>query len=201
MKLTPESALVLVNLQRDFLAGGALPVQRGDDVIAPANRLAEGFAAVGLPVVATRLWRPASSKAFKGQGGSMPPNAVQGTTGAEFSPDLRLPESTWVISIGGDGSGAGSSAFDGTDLARRLHDEGVKTLFVCGLATDTAVKQTTLDATREGFEVVLVADACRGLNVHMGDSARAVEEMLQAGARIASSGAVDNALEAYTAAG
>jgi nicotinamidase/pyrazinamidase len=201
MKLTPESALVLVDLQRDFLAGGAVAVPRGDDVIAAANRLAEGFTAVGLPVVVTRLWRPAQSRSFEPQGGRWPVHAVQGTPGAELSPDFRQPDRAWVISTGTTPDSEGWSAFENTDLASRLRSAGVQTLYVAGLPTEHAVKQTVLDAAREGFEVVMVADACRGLNAHVGDSARAVEEMLQSGARIASSGAVDNALEAYTPAG
>ena len=201
MKLTPESALVLVSLQRDHLQGGALPVQHAEDVIPPANRLAEGFAAAGLTVVATRSARPAGHKSFRPQGGTWPPYGVQGTPGAEMVSELLLPEGTWVVSTGTHPDLDGYSAFEGTDLAARLQAEGVQTLFVGGMTTDYAVKHTVLDAAEAGFVVVLVADACRGLDVHVGDSARAVNEMLRAGARIASSSAVDNALQAYSPAG
>jgi len=201
MKLTPESALVLVHIQRDFLPGGALAVQRGDDVIAPANRLAQGFAAVGLPVIATRDWHPAGHVSFKERGGPWPPHCVQDTPGAEFAGELTLPRDHWLVSQATDPDQEAYSGFQGTDLEERLRSAGVQSLYVCGLATDYCVKHTVLDALRLGFEVVLVADACRGVNVHPADSARAVEEMMREGTRIASSGAVDDALEAYTTAG
>jgi nicotinamidase/pyrazinamidase len=201
MKLSTASALVLVDIQRDFLPGGALAVPRGDEVIAPANRLAQGFGSAGLPVVATRDWHPSDHMSFKDRGGPWPPHAIQNTTGAEFAKELALPGDAWIVDKDTDPEKSTYSGFQDTDLAERLREAGVQTLLVCGLSTDYCVKQTALDAIKEGFEVVLVADACRGVNVHASDSPRAVEEMLRAGARIASSGAVHDALEAYTAAG
>jgi len=200
MKLTPESALVLVDFQRDFLPGGALAVQGGDDIVEPASHLAQGFAAAGFPVIATRDWHPAGHVSFKERGGPWPPHCVQETPGAGFPSELALPEGAWVISKGTDPDADTNSGFQGTDLAQRLREAGVQTLFVCGLTTEASVKHTALAALAEDFEVVLVADVCRGFNVHASDSARAVEEMLREGARIASSGAVDDALETYSTA-
>ena len=193
MELSPESALVLVDIQRDLLPGGVLGVTRGDEVVAPASRVAEGFDAHALRVVATRRWLPADHTSFTSQGGDRPPYCVQDTHGAEFADDLHVPEAAWIESKGV------SREFPSTDFADRLREDGVRSLLVCGLATDTTVRQTALDAIADGFEVILIADACRGYNKHVADSARAVEDMLRAGARIASSGAVQNALEAYSA--
>ncbi|MFQ5600559.1 MAG: bifunctional nicotinamidase/pyrazinamidase [Candidatus Krumholzibacteriia bacterium] len=199
MELTPESALVLVDIQCDFLPGGALAVRRGDEVVAAANRLADGFHAHGFQVVCSRDWHPADHSSFQEQGGPWPAHCVQDTHGAEFADDLVIPEGAWVISKGTDPAQDAYSAFQGTDLEKRLREAGVRMLYICGLATDYCVKHTVLEAIDAGFDVVLVADACRGVNVHAADSAGAVEDMLRKGARIASSGAVQNALEAYSA--
>lgn len=199
MELSPESAVVLVDIQRDLLPGGVLGVTRGDEVVAAASRLAEGFDAHGLRVVATRRWLPADHTSFTSQGGDRPPYCVQDTHGAEFADDLHVPEAAWIESKGVSRERDVDSPFPSTDFADRLREDGVRTLLVCGLATDTTVRQTALDAIAEGFEVIFIADACRGYNKHAADSARAVEDMLRAGARIASSGAVQNALEAYSA--
>ncbi len=197
MELSPASALVLVDIQRDLLPGGSQAVTRGDEVVAAASRLAEGFDAHGLRVVATRRWLPADHTSFASQGGNVAPYCVQDTHGAEFADDLQVPEASWIESKGVSRERDIASPFASTDLADRLREDGVRVLLVCGLATDTTVRQTALDALSDGFEVILIADACRGYNKYV--AAGAVEDMLSAGARIASSGAVQNALEAYSA--
>jgi nicotinamidase/pyrazinamidase len=199
MELNREAALVLVDIQRDLLPSGLKAVPRGDEVVAAANRLAESFDEHGLRVVATRCWLPADHSSFASQGGGLSPYCLQDTHGAEFADDLQLPEAAWIESKGVSRERDVISPFAGTDLADRLREDGVRLLLICGLATDTTVRQTVIDALGDGFEVILVADACRGYNKHAADSARAVEDMLRAGARIASSGAVQNALEAYSA--
>lgn len=200
MELTPQSALLVVDVQRDFMLDGPMPVPRSNEVVAPASRLAEGFHAPGLMVVCTRAWLPADHKSFRGHGGQLPPHCVQDTHGAEFADDLVIPPDTLIISKGTSSTAGTLSGFDGTELAERLHKAGIETLLICGLATETAVKHTILDALEAGFGVYMVADACRPINKHVGDGARAVEEMLRKGARIVSSGAVRNALETFTAA-
>lgn len=199
MELSPESALVLIDIQRDLLPGGVQAVTRGDEVVAAATRLAEGFDAHGLRVVVTRRWLPADHTSFASQGGNQSPYCVQDTHGAEFADDLHVPEAAWIESKGVSRERGIESPFASTDFADRLREDGVRSLLVCGLATDTTVRQAAIDAMSDGFEVILIADACRGYNKHVADSARAVEDMLRAGARIASSGAVQNALEAYSA--
>ncbi len=200
MELSQQTALLLVDVQRDFLLEGALPVPRSNEVVATASRLAEGFHAPGLLVVCARAWLPADHKSFRGHGGQLPPHCVQDTHGAEFADDLVIPADTWIISKGTVRTQSAQSAFDGTDLAERFRKAGIESLLVCGLATETGVKYTSLDALEAGFGVYLVADACRPFNKHVGDGARAVEEMLRRGARIVSSGAVRGALETFSAA-
>lgn len=199
MELSQQTALVIVDVQRDFLLDGALPVPRSNEVVATASRLAEGFHAPGLLVVCTRAWLPADHKSFRGHGGQLPPHCVQDTHGAEFADDLVIPPDTWIISKGTSRTQSALSAFDGTDLAERLRKAGIETLLICGLATETGVRSTIVDALEAGFGVYLVADACRPFNRHPSDGPQAVGEMMRLGARIASSGAVRNALEALSA--
>ena len=198
MELTQQSALLVVDVQRDFLQEGAIPVPRSNEVVATASRLAEGFHAPGLLVVCTRAWLPADHKSFREHGGSLPSHCIQDTHGAEFADDLVIPQDAWIISKGTSRTANALSGFEGSDLAERLRKAGIETLLICGLATETAVKHTVLDAVEAGFGVYLIMDACRPLNP--GEGARAVEDMLRKGARIASSGAVRNALETYSAA-
>jgi nicotinamidase/pyrazinamidase len=146
-------------------------------VAAPLSRLAALFATVA----ASRDWHPRDHCSFKEFGGPWPPHCVQETPGAAFHPGLKLPPGAIIVSKGTSRSKDAYSAFDGTDLAARLR--GVKRAFIGGLATDYCVKHTVLDSIKHGFQTVLIADACRGVEVEDGDTARAVLEMTSAGAR------------------
>lgn len=199
MEMHADSALVLVDIQCDYLPEGAMAIARGNEVVEPASRMVKGFSEHGLPVVLTRDWHPAHHLSFKEHGGKLPRHCVQDTHGAEFAADLEVPDGVWTISKGTEPEQKPVSAFDGTDLEARLKEKGVRALYVAGLATDNAVKRTVLDAREAGFDVYLIANACRGINVHASDSAGAVEEMMKAGVRIVSSGAVEDALAAFVA--
>ena len=176
-------ALVVVDVQNDFCPGGALAVERGDEVVEPLNRLIEEFLGRGELVVKSRDWHPPVTKHFAAYGGTWPAHCVQHTRGAEFHPGLLDDPRIRVVSKG-LGDEDNYSAFDGTDLAEVLRGAGVEEVWVGGLATDYCVKQTALDALREGFRVVAVRDAMRGVNLRPEDSARAVEEMRAAGATV-----------------
>ncbi len=183
-----RDALVIVDVQNDFCPGGALPVARGDEVVPVLNRYAERFARRGAAVFATRDWHPERTRHFQAFGGVWPPHCVQGTPGAAFHPDLRLPPGTVVASKGMDPEQDAYSGFqartpEGLGLAAALGARGVRRLFVGGLATDYCVKATVLDALKEGFEVVLLEDAVRAVDVRPGDGERALHEMRAAGAR------------------
>jgi nicotinamidase/pyrazinamidase len=180
-------ALVIVDVQNDFCPGGTLAVGEGHQVVAPLNACAARFAAAGAPVFASRDWHPAKTSHFKEWGGPWPPHCVQDTRGAQFHPDLRLPPGTTIVSKGSDPDEDAYSCFQARDAAGRpfpevLRAAGVRRVVVGGLATDYCVKATALDARRAGFEVVVLVDAMRAVDVRPGDGERAVEEMRAAGA-------------------
>jgi nicotinamidase/pyrazinamidase len=186
-----RDALVIVDVQNDFCPGGALAVPEGDRVVGVLNAYAERFAAAGAPVFASRDWHPAVTRHFKAHGGAWPPHCVQGTPGAAFHPALVLPPGTGVVSKGADPDTDAYSCFqadtaDGLPFAAALGEHGVRRLFVGGLATDYCVKATALDALKDGFEVVVLADAVRAVDVAPGDGDRALAAMRAAGARTAS---------------
>jgi nicotinamidase/pyrazinamidase len=182
LKLTKYDALVIVDVQRDFCPGGALAVPDGDAVVQPLNSYIEVFRSANLPIVATRDWHPPNHISFRERGGLWPPHCVQGTEGAEFHPQLKLPEETLIISKATQPDLEAYSGFEGTELESLLKSKGVKRLFVGGLATDYCVKMTVLDALKLGFTTFLLEDAIRGVNVNPSDSERAIDEMLSNGA-------------------
>ena len=177
-------ALIVVDVQNDFCPGGALAVERGDEVIAPLNRLIGEFLGRGEPVYQSRDWHPARTRHFADHGGTWPAHCVQGTRGAEFHPDLLADPRVHVVSKG-LGDEDSYSAFDGTTLAEDLRRRGVEEVWVGGLATDYCVKQTVLDALREGFRVRALSGAMRAVNLRPGDDERALAEMRAAGAEVA----------------
>lgn len=182
-----KNALLLVDVQNDFCHNGALPVAGGDGVVPVLNRYVEIFTAEKAPVYASRDWHPAKTVHFREFGGSWPVHCVQGTFGAEFHPDLALPKNTVIITAGDDPNSEGYSAFEGHDENEQpfidcLRSEGVSHLYIGGLATDYCVKETVLDALKRGFAVTLLTDAVRGVDVHAGDSKKALDEMISAGA-------------------
>jgi nicotinamidase/pyrazinamidase len=184
-----RDALVIVDVQNDFCPGGALGVPGGDAVVPVLNQYAERFAASGAPVFASRDWHPAETAHFKAYGGVWPPHCVQGTAGAEFHPQLVLPSDAAVVSKGMDPSEDAYSCFqaetgDGMPFAATLGELGIGRLFVGGLATDYCVKSTVVDGVREGFEMVVLADAIAAVDLTPGDGAKALDEMRAAGARM-----------------
>ncbi len=187
--VTEGSALVVVDVQVDFMPGGALPVPRGDEVVPALNSYIELFSGLGRPVVATRDWHPPDHVSFRPRG-PWPPHCVRGTGGAEFHPDLRLPEGTVVVSKATEPDREAYSGFEGTEMADVLRALGVRRLFVGGVATDYCVRATVLDGLGLGFEVFVLTDAIRGVDVNPGDSERALGEMLRAGAVLVERGEV-----------
>ncbi len=176
-----ESLLLLVHPQNDFCPGGALPVPGGDEIIPLINKYIQHFVSQGSSLVATRDWHPANHCSFVEQGGPWPPHCIQGSRGAQFHPDLRLPPGMMIVSGATNPKQEAYSGFDGTSLEERLEDLGVNTLYVVGLATDYCVKQTVLDACKLGFRVVILEDAVRGINIKPGDSQTAISETVAVG--------------------
>jgi nicotinamidase/pyrazinamidase len=180
----PGDALVVVDVQRDFLPGGALGVPAGDQVVAPINRTVSMFERAGLPIFYSRDWHPTDHISFKARGGPWPRHCVAGTDGAAFAPTLRVPASAVVISKATSPDRDAYSAFQDTTLASQLRAAGVRRVYVGGLATDYCVKATVLDAKREGFDVKVLKDAVRAVDVQPGDGERALQEMQQSGAQL-----------------
>ena len=180
--ITKSSALIIVDVQNDFLPGGALPVPNGDQVIVPLNNYIRVFRERNLPIIATRDWHPENHISFKNRGGPWPPHCIKNTWGAEFPKELTLPSDVIIISKAFREDEEAYSGFQGTNLDNVLKELGVDRLFIGGLATDYCVKATVLDALRLGYQVMLLLDAIRGVDVNPGDSEKAIREMISSGA-------------------
>ncbi|MFA7268119.1 MAG: isochorismatase family protein [Sterolibacterium sp.] len=181
--LSPDDALVIVDVQNDFLPGGSLAVPHGDEVLAPLNGYLAAFARQGLPVYATRDWHPPNHCSFIGHGGQWPPHCIAGTAGARFAAALHLPPDACLVSKATGAKTEAYSGFSGTGLDGLLRDAGVRHLFVGGLATDYCVLGTVLDALNLGYAVLLLRDAIRAVDAKPNDGQRALAEMLRLGAR------------------
>jgi nicotinamidase/pyrazinamidase len=201
-------ALLLIDLQYDFMPGGALAVARGDEVIAIANRLLPHFSTVA----ASQDWHPRDHLSFAanhpakdpGQmidlGGILqvlwPSHCVQGTRGAELHDGLDKAKITEVFRKGADRAVDSYSAFfdngkrNATGLGEWLRERWITRLYVMGLATDYCVKHTVLDARSLGFDVWVIEDGCRGVELKPGDSDRALAEMRGQGATVVESGSI-----------
>jgi nicotinamidase/pyrazinamidase len=182
-RVSAGDALLVVDVQNDFLPGGALGVHDGDAVIAPLNAAIARFRRAGLPIYASRDWHPPDHCSFLAAGGPWPMHCVAGSRGAAFAAALALPPDVPVISKGTEVGRDAYSAFDGTDLERRLRHDGIRRLFIGGLATDYCVRWTVQDALTQGYEVVVLRDAVRPVDVRPGDGARALRAVRRRGAR------------------
>jgi nicotinamidase/pyrazinamidase len=190
LKVSDGDALIVVDVQNDFLSGGSLAVPDGDAVIAPLSRVVNVFQPRGLKIYATRDWHPAQHCSFKQQGGAWPAHCVADTPGAEYAQGLGLPAFTIMISKATSADKDAYSAFEGTKLDFQLKMYGIKRLIIGGLATDYCVLNTVRDAIKLGFQVYLLTDAIRAVNVHPGDGDKAIAEMVAQGAHMIESGDV-----------
>lgn len=193
VQLQPGDALIVVDVQNDFCPGGALGVPGGDQVVPVLNDWIERFHRQGLPVVYTQDWHPSDHCSFAEQGGPWPVHCVQDTPGADFHPDLRVQGEIFRKAYlrepeaysGMDGRRVQDGRLvEDQPLPRWLREQGVRRVFIGGLATDYCVRATALDALREGIEVVVLRDAVRAVDVEPGDGERALQEMEAAGAVI-----------------
>lgn len=197
-------ALLIVDVQNDFCPGGALEVENGDKIIPVVNKLSEQFAAV----IQTQDWHPENHSSFAsnhdgkqpyetiemeyGEQVLWPDHCVQGSRGADFHPDFNVTNSQLIIRKGFREELDSYSAFYENDnetttgLTGYLKKRSIDKLFVCGLATDFCVKWSVLDGIKEGFEVVVIEDAVKGIDID-GSVEEAWEEMEKAGAEHISS--------------
>ncbi len=200
VSLSDSDLLVVVDVQVDFLPGGALAVPGGDAVIPAVNRLAARFR----QVVLTQDWHPPGHRSFASSHPGRPPyerielgygpqvlwpdHCIQATPGSALAPALAVPHAGLILRKGGRPEVDSYSAFceaDGTHtgLAGYLSERGVARIVVAGLATDFCVLYTALDGRRAGFDVIVVEDACRGIDT-AGSLAAAWQAMAQAGVRV-----------------
>jgi nicotinamidase/pyrazinamidase len=181
-RLVPGDALLVVDVQNDFCPGGALPVAGGDGVVAVLNRWLREARERGLPVYASQDWHPPGHPSFVASGGRWPPHCLQGTPGAAFHPGLELPPETVTVVKGTRFDRDQLSAFDETGLAERLTRDGVRRLWIGGLAQDVCVRASALDALAAGFEVHVIVAGTRPVSEAAGRAA--LREMQAAGARL-----------------
>jgi nicotinamidase/pyrazinamidase len=182
--LQPHDALLVVDVQYDFLPGGALGVRGGDEIIPALNRYIALARSHGVPVFACRDWHPADHCSFHARGGPWPAHCVAGTHGAELHPDLALPADARIFSKATNPDAEAYSVFRGTDFVQTLRELRVTRLLIGGLATDYCVLNTALDARAAGFDVVVLGDAIRAVDAKPGDGGRALAKMRQAGAAL-----------------
>jgi nicotinamidase/pyrazinamidase len=177
-------ALIIVDYQNDFARpDGALSVPGGEEIAGAINGHS-GSGDYDL-VLATRDWHPADHGSFAAQGGPWPPHCVQDTDGAALHPALDAQRVDGIVDKGQDPGTEGYSGFEATGLAEQLREEGIDDLTIVGLATDYCVKNTALDALREGFAARVDPAAVRGVEVEPGDSDRALQALRAAGATVA----------------
>jgi len=189
MEYTPQTALIIVDVQNDFAdPKGSLYVDGGEDTIPFINEQIEGARRSGAAVVYTRDWHPESTPHFAKDGGIWPVHCVADTWGSAFHPGLIVEGPEIRKGTGGEDGYSGFTVRDpvtgeetSTGLERLLRDRDITNVAVLGLATDYCVKETALDAGRLGFGTTLLADGIRAVNLSPGDGARAVAELVSAG--------------------
>ncbi|MFK7766338.1 MAG: bifunctional nicotinamidase/pyrazinamidase [Mariniblastus sp.] len=197
-----NAALILVDIQNDFVEGGALAVPDGLSVVPVANRMMEVFDLV----VATQDWHPANHRSFASQNegidvGSVfdlngvpqvawPDHCIENTAGAEFCSNVNHPAFTRVFRKGTDRKIDSYSGFfdndhqKSTGLTEYLLEKKITSVYVMGLATDYCVKFTAFDSVSQGFETHLIVDGCRGVNLNPGDVDASIKDMKLVGVRL-----------------
>ena len=184
--LAEHDALLVVDVQRDFLPGGALAVPRGDEVVPFLAACVEKFKRCNLPIAASRDWHPSDHCSFRDFGGPWPPHCVAGSAGAELDQALHLPADAKIVDKGRQTDLDAYSAFEGKELHSWLREQGVRRLFIGGLATDYCVQHSARDALRHVYEVILLEDAMRAIDPAAGE--RIVEELCSLNVTVIQSG-------------
>lgn len=179
--LTAGDALIVADVQNDFLPGGNLAVPGGDEIVPVLNRYIAFFHARRLPIFATRDWHPPDHCSFRQQGGVWPAHCVAGTAGAAFPSSLELPPDAYIISKATEREKEAYSGFEGTELNGVLRSSGVRRLFVGGLTAEYCVRSIVEDAVRNHYGLFVLKDAIKAIG---GDSGLdpSLDEMKRLGA-------------------
>lgn len=183
-----HDALLVIDVQNDFLPGGALGVRNGDRIIPVINRISGFFTTR----VFTRDWHPSNHVSFSRNpqflDQSWPPHCIQNTWGAQFHPDLTIGREDRIVTIGDNPLEENYSSFHNTDLAAELRHQNIRRIFIAGLATDYCVLTSAMDGRQAGFDVLVLEDAVAGVDVPPGSVARALQTMRDRGVHILSTG-------------
>ncbi len=179
--LSSKDVLIITDMQKDFLPGGALPIKEGDLLLPVINEYITIFKSTKAKIIASRDWHPPNHMSFIQHGGPWSPHCVQGSEGAQFHPGLKLPDDVFVVSKATDPKREAYSVFDDTGLNEQLTVWGITRIFICGVATDYCIVNSTLDARKLGFDVVVLSDGTRGLDVKPGDVDEAFQTMADVG--------------------
>lgn len=181
-------ALLVVDMQNDFLPGGSLGVPEGDETIAPINALIEQAALQQIPVIASRDWHPEDHCSFKQNGGVWPTHCVQNTEGAAFHRDVNFPADAIIVNKAFDKDHEAYSAFEGvTDAENKpltsiLKDKNISRVWIVGLALDYCVRASVLDAAENGFKTHIILDATRAID--KGQIKSVIQEMSVLGVEV-----------------
>lgn len=182
IQLQPGDALLVIDIQNDFLTGGSLAVPEGDLVVSVLNRYIKIFQKQRLPVFLTRDWHPPDHHSFIPQGGPWPEHCIAESNGAAFPANLLIPNEVEIFSTGTEVDNDGYSGFENASFKEHLHKFRVQRIFIGGLATDYCVLNTVLDALKYNYQVYLLKDAIRAVNVHEDDGIKAEQKMISQGA-------------------
>ncbi len=158
-----RDSLLIVDVQKDFCPGGALPIPQGDEVVPEINKMIKQAKEMGILIIYSRDFHPNLHPSFKENGGIWPSHCIQDTPGANFHPDLEIVPNPVIVSKGVRFDKEQYSAFDDTGLDVLLRKEKIERVWVVGLALDVCVKETALDGKRYGFKVVVYRPACKGV--------------------------------------
>ncbi|MBK9307137.1 MAG: isochorismatase family protein [Nitrospira sp.] len=182
ISLTPHDALLITDIQNDFLPGGALEIRGCEEILPILENYIRRFHRRGHPIILTRDWHPADHCSFVSRGGVWPVHCVAGSPGSLPPASFPTPDSAVIIYKATDRNQEAYSAFQNTSLGRLLRDLSVRRLFVGGLATDYCVLNTVKDARTEGYDVCLLTDGIKAVNLVPDDGRRAEEAMISLGA-------------------
>ncbi len=182
LSLDKKDALLVVDIQNDFLEGGALGIKNSGAIVSFINSYIAIFSQRSLVIFASQDFHPADHSSFQHMGGPWPVHCVAGSFGAEFSADLKLPADAIIISKAVQQDKEAYSAFSGTHLNKQLKKSGIRRLFIGGLATDYCVLHTVKDAIALGFAVIVLEDAICAVNLMAEDGNKAKAEMKGLGA-------------------
>ncbi len=177
MEILSTDALIILDVQNDFCHGGAMPVRNGHLIAAKLSKLAKKFSKSKAPIIATQEWHPSDHSSFRSMNGQWPDHCIQNTLGADFHPDLLLPPETNIVRKGIDKNIDAYSGFVASNLENLLLEKGIQKLYISGLATDTCVLNTVIDAITLGYSTYVISDGVAAYDVEPGDGDRALHLM------------------------